>query len=198
MRHFFEHWMVQTVAYPDLDSRRTHFLILLILAGLFVLAVISWRENLFLGLVATIFVVPVSAVILLAWAVTFVAPYVRAWQQQKTRWWLDGVLRDRREQQAEGKRIMMAWDLQPNQEMRVILRAGIWWDVVGIDRRGKRLLVQPVFDNRMKALVGEDIHLGTPFFMVVPPDTWTIEMALDWLWRLRPGFWEHRDEICEI
>lgn len=159
--------------------------------------VVFWRENILLGILAVIFSTPLIVLLLLSWLILFLAPHVRAWQLRKTRLWLDGALRERRAQEAEAEQIMKVWRTQPP-EIHTILRAGLWWQVLAFDLRGQRLLVQPVFDDRLRVLVGEDLHLKRPFFMAVPPDVWSIEEALDWLWRLSSGFVRYKDQVYEV
>jgi len=164
----------------------------------FVSVVLFFRG--WLGILSSLLLgVPMTLLSGILWACTWVAPVVRRLQSEWTHRWLIGPGRYSREaQEQEAEMILKAWRAEPSVSILNPIRGTIWWRVLDADdSSGTRLLLRPLFDWRLCALVGEDPHTRQPFFMAVPPRISRVEEAMEWLWNLPRGAWWERKSIYE-
>ncbi len=197
MIHFLRNWQLRAAAADPALHEKGLGIVIAFASALLVMAAVALWQDLLLGVLLSMILAPLSAMMLLACAVHWLAPIVRRRQQGRTRSWLDGRLRDRWWQELEAYRLMRSWKRHPKRETRALIKASIWWEVWDIDEPGSRLLIQPLFDHRLKALAGEDPVSGEPFLMALPPSVYSVHDALEWLWGLPPGFWYNTDQIHE-
>lgn len=150
-------------------------------------------------LFSLLLMVPTTLAFAVLWVCTWIAPLVRRIQSELTHRWLIGPGRHSREvQEQEAAMILEAWKTQPSVSILNPIRATIWWQVLDSDgSSGTRLLVRPLFDWRLCALVGEDPHTKRPFFMAVPPRIRRVSGALEWLWDLPRGTWMGKSTVSE-
>jgi len=174
-------------------------------AGLFVCTIlcalailIGLRSGPLGAILSILFWIPATLFCATFWVGTVVAPWVRDFQLWRTQQWLTGPAHHSRQiQEQEAAKILASWKGAPTSNIGTYLKGTIFWRLAGVDRSsGLRLLVQPLFDQRMCVLVGEDPRSKRPFFLSVPPTVSTVEEALEWLWKLPAGLW-NKYEVYE-